>query len=219
MIPSLALLAGTIAAVTAASETTTVNFLMPDWDGLNLSASVVAVRGDETTLAVACEGITLDWRMCGSNPQTIVGGPSTVSVTWVDKSAHVYWDVFTPKSQDHRCEINQQLDTATCISTGIWKIQGKMETTVITEERSSVWAYYYPVTVTAGAEKLRGENSDSTKTVDAVTTNSASDSQAASISDSSVEFTTKTKAYSPVPSPQKDPETASLCFNYTAGSY
>jgi hypothetical protein len=96
MARSLPLLTGAFAAATAQS-TKLVSFMMPDWDGTNLSASVVDVNGDATTLAVSCEGITLDWNMCGSNPQTIVGGLSTLSVSWVDPSTHLYNDVFYTK--------------------------------------------------------------------------------------------------------------------------
>ncbi|KAM6521721.1 hypothetical protein FSOLCH5_006474 [Fusarium solani] len=159
MARSLPLLTGAFAAATAQS-TKLVSFMMPDWDGTNLSASVVDVNGDATTLAVSCEGITLDWNMCGSNPQTIVGGLSTLSVSWVDPSTHLYNDVFYTKSQDLHCDIYLEQNTATGTSTAIDVIDGKRTTYVTTERTSRPDIYFYNITATAGIEKLDGKHSD-----------------------------------------------------------
>ncbi|KAJ3543825.1 hypothetical protein NM208_g3374 [Fusarium decemcellulare] len=162
MARSLPVLAGTF-AIAAAQSTSVISFMVPDWDGLHLSASVVDVKDDATTLAVRCEGVHLDWNMCGSNPQTIIGGPSTLSVSWVDPSAHLYDDVFYTKSQDLHCDIYLDQSTATCTSTAIDVIKGRRTTHVTTETTSRPDLYYYEVIATAGIEKLMRTDVETTE--------------------------------------------------------
>ncbi|KAF4457599.1 GPI anchored [Fusarium albosuccineum] len=194
MARSLPVLAGTF-AIAAAQSTSVISFMVPDWDGLHLSASVVDVKDDATTLAVRCEGVHLDWNMCGSNPQTIIGGPSTLSVSWVDPSAHLYDDVFYTKSQDLHCDIYLDQSTATCTSTAIDVIKGRRTTHVTTETTSRPDLYYYEVIATAGIEKLDGKhNDDSSTAIPAATT--TSQPQSTDVETSELETSSKASATS-----------------------
>ncbi|KAM0421230.1 hypothetical protein ACHAPT_010950 [Fusarium lateritium] len=192
MTRSLLLLVGAFAAVATAETTAYVSFMMPDWDGEYLSASVVDVEGDATTLAVGCKGITLDWRMCGSNPQTIVGGPSTLSINWVDPSAHLYNDIFYTHSHDIRCNIYPEQSTATCTSTDIAVIDGKRTTSVTIEPTSRPHIYFYPVAITAGLEKLDGKDDDETSTVPTTTAQPQSTSAGTIATETSSEVAVET---------------------------
>lgn len=78
MARSLALLAGVLATV--AAQTTTVEFLLPMYDPQPLEGSVVAVKGDATTIAIHCPAGT-DPSECGvQGTSTVVGGPSTMEM-------------------------------------------------------------------------------------------------------------------------------------------
>lgn len=80
MVRSLALLAGAIATV--AAQTTTVKFFLPQFDPQGLEGSVVAVKGEATTLAINCAK-SVDPGDCGiMDTTTIVGGPSTMSSSY-----------------------------------------------------------------------------------------------------------------------------------------
>ncbi|KAM6529989.1 Hypothetical protein NCS54_00941400 [Fusarium falciforme] len=200
MTRSFPLLVGAFAAVATAETTAYVSFMMPDWDGEYLSASVVGVEGAATTLAVGCKGITLDWKMCDSNPKTIVGGPSTLSINWVDRSAHLYDDVLYTRSQDIRCDIYPEQSTATCTSTDISVIDGKRTTSVTIEPTSRPDYYFYPVAITAGLEKLDGKDDDETTTIPTTTAQPQSTSVETTASETSSEVAVETSSELHIPS-------------------
>lgn len=75
MARSIALLSGVFAV--AAAQTTTLSLYMPMFDPQGLHASVVGVKGDATTLALACPSGT-DSSDCGfGNQGPIIAGEST----------------------------------------------------------------------------------------------------------------------------------------------
>ena len=80
MVRSLTLLAGVVVAV--AAQTTTVEFFLPGYDDQILEGSVVAVKGDATTMAINCpKGV--DSSECGiMDTSTIIGGPSTMEMVY-----------------------------------------------------------------------------------------------------------------------------------------
>jgi hypothetical protein len=80
MVRSLALLAGALATV--AAQTTTVNFFLPGFDNQAIVGSVVAVKGEATTVAINCPEGT-DSSDCGiQEERTVVGGPSTMDISY-----------------------------------------------------------------------------------------------------------------------------------------
>ncbi|KAF5017170.1 hypothetical protein F66182_10932 [Fusarium sp. NRRL 66182] len=205
MVSSFTLLASGL-ALAAAQSTTTINFLMPDWDGLTLSASVVGVSGHETTLAVACEGITLDWQMCDTNPKTIVGGPSTLSIAWVDRSAHWAGTETYTKSAAYHCDIFPA--TATCTSTAISIYRGRTTTSVTTEgyRNPSSW-YFHDVTATAGLEKLHPTYSSVPESTSEPATTEAATIPATTSQPESTEPATTAPATTPQPETTEAVET------------
>ncbi|KAF4963693.1 hypothetical protein FSARC_8337 [Fusarium sarcochroum] len=175
MARSLALLAGLVAAV--AAQTTTVNFLLPLYDRQALEGSVVGVKDGATTIAIHCPKGT-DSDECGiAGTDTVVGGPSTMHLTY-SMPADPEYDVGEAK-QDYGCVLDPKNDRATCSVTQIEILSGSTKTTKMTTAQNGYKTFLQAITVTAGVDKLSGDDDDDTSAAPGA---SATDSEPTSAS-------------------------------------
>ncbi|KAF4952421.1 hypothetical protein FGADI_6779 [Fusarium gaditjirri] len=159
MARSLALLAGVLATV--AAQTTTVEFLLPMFDPQPLDASVVAVKGDATTLAIHCpDAKATNCGLVGTS--TIVGGPSTIEYSY---TMHPEVDGFGGGEikQNMGCVLDPKKDVATCSVSQVAVLSGITDATSMTDSVSGYKSLLMPITVTAGVNKLNG-NDDASAT-------------------------------------------------------
>ncbi|KAH7261447.1 uncharacterized protein BKA55DRAFT_505033 [Fusarium redolens] len=159
MARSLALLAGVLATV--AAQTTTVEFLLPMFDPQPLDGSVVAVKGGATTLAIHCPNAKAT--NCGlAGTSTIVGGPSTIEYSY---TMHPEVDGFDggEVKQDMGCVLDPKKDVATCSVHQVAILSGITDVTSMTDSVSGYKSLLMPITVTAGVNKLNG-NDDASAT-------------------------------------------------------
>lgn len=78
---SLAMLA--LSSVALAAQTTTVSLILPLLDKQKLVGSIVDVDSKATTFAIMCPS-GVDRTECGlTSSQTIIQGPSTLSMKWI----------------------------------------------------------------------------------------------------------------------------------------
>ncbi|CEI40375.1 hypothetical protein FVEN_g1699 [Fusarium venenatum] len=167
MVRSLALFAGAIATV-AAAQTTTVNFFLPGFDDQPLVGSVVAVKGEATSVAINCREGT-DPSDCGiQEERTIVGGPSTMDISYSYSPPEEYGGGLI--DQRTGCKLDPKNDVAFCSVEATNVISGVTESMATSTALSGYKQLIMPITITAGAEKLNGG--------DASATASASDSEA-----------------------------------------
>ncbi|KAF5615779.1 hypothetical protein F52700_13215 [Fusarium sp. NRRL 52700] len=159
MARSLALLAGALATV--AAQTTTVEFLLPMFDPQPLEGSVVAVKGGATTLAIHCPDVKAT--NCGlASTSTIVGGPSTIEYSY---TMHPDVDGFGGGEikQNMGCILDPKKDVATCSVHQVAVLSGTTDVTSMTDSVSGYKSLLMPITVTAGVNKLNG-NDDASAT-------------------------------------------------------
>ncbi|KAF5245373.1 hypothetical protein FANTH_7360 [Fusarium anthophilum] len=159
MARSLALLAGVLATV--AAQTTTVEFLLPMFDPQPLEGSVVAVKGGATTLAIHCPDAKAT--NCGlASTSTIIGGPSTIEYTY---TMHPDVDGFGGGEikQNMGCVLDPKKDVATCSVHQVAVLSGITDVTSMTDSVSGYKSLLMPITVTAGVNKLNG-NDDASAT-------------------------------------------------------
>ncbi|WKT46176.1 hypothetical protein QSH57_011050 [Fusarium oxysporum f. sp. vasinfectum] len=159
MARSLALLAGALATV--AAQTTTVEFLLPMFDPQPLDGSVVAVKGGATTLAIHCPDAKAT--NCGlAGTSTIVGGPSTIEYSY---TMHPEVDGFDGGEikQNMGCVLDPKKDVATCSVHQVAVLSGITDVTSMTDSVSGYKSLLMPITVTAGVNKLNG-NDDASAT-------------------------------------------------------
>ncbi|KHN95830.1 uncharacterized protein MAM_06192 [Metarhizium album ARSEF 1941] len=134
-----------LAGSAMAAETTTVSFLVPG-DKSPLVGSVVNVDSSATTLAVHCPSGTPSDE-CGL-PQigaTITQGESTWE--WNYGMSQSQLGVFTQKAN---CKLDPSKHVAACTIDVTAASEGTSTQTTVTGYETSM----YPVTITAGAEKL-----------------------------------------------------------------
>ncbi|KAI1018190.1 hypothetical protein LB505_001199 [Fusarium chuoi] len=159
MARSLALLAGALATV--AAQTTTVEFLLPMFDPQPLEGSVVAVKDGATTLAIHCPDPKAT--NCGlASTSTIVGGPSTIEYSY---TMHPDVDGFDGGEikQNMGCVLDPKKDVATCSVHQVAVLSGITDVTSMTDSVSGYKSLLMPITVTAGVNKLNG-NDDASAT-------------------------------------------------------
>ncbi|EGY13914.1 hypothetical protein HYQ45_014414 [Verticillium longisporum] len=129
----------------AAAEEAVISLFIPLFAPNYVVASVVDVGADETTFALACHS-QVPQTECGiSNPVQLVAGPSTMALT-----ATLDYTSAPSMTITADCAINVDANEATCTQ---YQAEGSMtysESTVVSE----IDAYYLPLTITAGAEKL-----------------------------------------------------------------
>ncbi|KAF4450502.1 HFBs protein [Fusarium austroafricanum] len=157
MARSLALLAGALATV--AAQTTTVEFVLPLLDPQPLDGSVIAVKGGATTLAIHCPAPKAE--DCGfTGTSTVVGGPSTVQYTY---TMHPDVDGFEggEVEQEMGCILDPKKDMATCSIHEVAVLSGITEVTSTTASVSGYKSLLMPITVTAGVNKLNGNDNAS----------------------------------------------------------
>ncbi|KAF5569811.1 hypothetical protein FPHYL_1800 [Fusarium phyllophilum] len=159
MARSLALLSAALATV--AAQTTTVEFLLPMFDPQPLEGSVVAVKGGATTLAIHCPDAKAT--NCGlDSTSTIVGGPSTIEYSY---TMHPDVDGFGGGEikQNMGCVLDPKKDVATCSVHQVAVLSGITDVTSMTDSVSGYKSLLMPITVTAGVNKLNG-NDDASAT-------------------------------------------------------
>ncbi|EKJ73970.1 hypothetical protein NXS19_013547 [Fusarium pseudograminearum] len=159
MVRSLALFAGAIATV-AAAQATTVNFFLPGFDKQALVGSVVAVKGEATTVAISCPDGT-DASECGiQETRTVVGGASTMDISYSYSPPEEYGGGY----MDNRtgCKLDPKKDVAICSAEATNVISGSTESMAATTALSGYKQLIMPITITAGAEKLNGDAATAT---------------------------------------------------------
>ncbi|CRJ91755.1 hypothetical protein HYQ45_013415 [Verticillium longisporum] len=129
----------------AAAEEAVVSLFIPLFAPNFVVASVVDVGADETTFALACHS-QVPQTECGiSNPVQLVAGPSTMALT-----ATLEYTSAPPMTITADCAINVAANEATCTQYQAESTMTYSESTIVSE----IDAYYLPLTITAGAEKL-----------------------------------------------------------------
>ncbi|RGP75920.1 hypothetical protein FLONG3_5500 [Fusarium longipes] len=165
MVRSLALFAGVIA--TAAAQTTTVNFFLPGFDDFAIEGSVVAVKGEATTVAINCAEGT-DSSDCGiQEARTVVGGPSTMDISYSYSPPEEYGGGFI--DQNTGCKLDPKNDVAYCSVEATNVISGVTESMATSTALSGYKQLIIPITITAGAEKLKGGDAASATASEATT--------------------------------------------------
>ncbi|KAJ4131488.1 hypothetical protein NW768_005674 [Fusarium equiseti] len=155
MVRSLALLAGAVVAV--AAQTTTVEFFLPGYDDQILEGSVVAVKGGATTMAINCPEGT-DSSDCGIlDTSTIIGGPSTMAMVYYYEPNEEFGG--GKIDQNMGCKLNPKDDVAICSIEATNVMSGVTESMATTTALSGYKQLLMPITVTAGADKLKDDGS------------------------------------------------------------
>ncbi|KAI5463229.1 hypothetical protein BGZ63DRAFT_186898 [Mariannaea sp. PMI_226] len=148
MTRSLALLA--LIGAAAAAQTTTVSVFLPMFDEQALVASVIAADADKTTYLIGCPHGT-DSSDCGVAPggQTIVYGPKTFALDYAYKG-----DDQGDYKEHIDCNLQPAKDSLTCSVSVSQSYDGTQSESSTVMATSGYLELLFPVTVTAGAEKL-----------------------------------------------------------------
>ncbi|KAK7426965.1 hypothetical protein QQZ08_006562 [Neonectria magnoliae] len=144
---------------------------MPGYDVQDLDASIVAVDADKTTFAISCP-TDADSSECGvpEGGQTVIYGPETFSMAYSYDGGSDYGSY----SQDVACKFQPKKDMATCTVSVSQDSDGSTFDSSTATSTSGYLDLLLPVTVTAGANKLRGEDVTASATgTDAETTAAA----------------------------------------------
>ncbi|PYH47741.1 putative GPI anchored cell wall protein [Aspergillus saccharolyticus JOP 1030-1] len=148
-----------LATITNAATTTTINLFQPGEETIpydDVEASVIAVNGDTTTLAIVCGPSAAASTCALHSPVTITEGPSTFTVSAVITSTTD--DAAYTVTLIEDCDITSVTQGASCsISMDYTVAYSGITTSYATSAEASLEASlmkYSPVTVTAGADKL-----------------------------------------------------------------